>query len=52
MVGQMDDEGFGACTNIGECTSVCPKEISLDVIALLNRDLLAAGVKAGKRTKG
>ncbi|HVF20444.1 MAG TPA: succinate dehydrogenase/fumarate reductase iron-sulfur subunit [Mycobacteriales bacterium] len=52
MVGQMDDEGFGSCTNIGECTSVCPKEISLDVIALLNRDLLTAGVKAGKRTKG
>jgi len=51
MVEQMDDEGFGSCTNIGECTSVCPKEISLDVIALLNRDLLVAGVKASKRTQ-
>ena len=51
MLDQMDAEGFGSCTNIGECTSVCPKEISLDVIALLNRELLVAGVKGGKRTK-
>ena len=51
MVGQMDAEGFGSCTNIGECTSVCPKEIALDVIALMNRDLLVAGVKGGKHTK-
>ncbi len=52
MVEQMDGEGFGSCTNIGECTAVCPKEISLDVIALLNRDLLASGIKAGKRAQG
>jgi succinate dehydrogenase / fumarate reductase, iron-sulfur subunit len=39
MVAQMDAEGFGGCTNIGECTAVCPKEISMDFIALLNRDL-------------
>jgi succinate dehydrogenase / fumarate reductase iron-sulfur subunit len=42
MVGQQDAEGFGGCTNIGECSAVCPKEISLDFIALLNRDLLRA----------
>ena len=32
-------EGFGGCTNIGECTAACPKEIPLDVISQLNRDL-------------
>ena len=40
MVNQMDKEGFGGCTNIGECEAVCPKEISLDFIARLNRDLI------------
>lgn len=50
MVEQMDAEGFGGCTNIGECSAVCPKEISLDFIAAMNRDLLMAGFKgAGKR---
>ncbi|MDN5963651.1 MAG: succinate dehydrogenase/fumarate reductase iron-sulfur subunit [Actinomyces sp.] len=39
MLNQMDDEGFGSCTNIGECSAVCPKEIPLDVIATLNRQL-------------
>lgn len=42
MVGQHDHEGFGGCTNIGECTSACPKGIPLDTIAQLNRDLLGA----------
>jgi succinate dehydrogenase / fumarate reductase iron-sulfur subunit len=42
MVEQMDAEGFGGCTNIGECTAVCPKEISQDFITMLNRDLLRA----------
>jgi succinate dehydrogenase / fumarate reductase iron-sulfur subunit len=42
MVGQMDKEGFGGCTNIGECTAVCPKEISQDFIARLNRDYIKA----------
>ena len=45
MVEQMDAEGFGGCTNIGECSAVCPKGISLDVIARLNRDLLVATIK-------
>jgi succinate dehydrogenase / fumarate reductase iron-sulfur subunit len=50
MVDQMDQEGFGGCTNIGECTAVCPKEIRLDFIAMLNRDLLLGTLKGvGKR---
>jgi succinate dehydrogenase / fumarate reductase iron-sulfur subunit len=39
MVAQHDHEGFGGCTNIGECASACPKEIPLDVISQLNKDL-------------
>jgi succinate dehydrogenase / fumarate reductase iron-sulfur subunit len=42
MVERMDLEGFGACTNHGECMAACPKEISIDFIAQLNRDLLKA----------
>ncbi len=38
MVAQMDEEGFGNCTNTGACSAECPKEISLDNIARLNRD--------------
>ncbi|BAM01123.1 MULTISPECIES: succinate dehydrogenase/fumarate reductase iron-sulfur subunit [Caldilinea] len=50
MVRQMDAEGFGGCTNIGECEAVCPKEISLDFIAMMNRDLLVANLLGkGKR---
>ena len=48
MVAQMEKEGFGACTNIGECEAVCPKEISLDFISMLNRDVLAANLKGYK----
>jgi succinate dehydrogenase / fumarate reductase iron-sulfur subunit len=46
MVNQMDAEGFGGCTNIGECEAVCPKEISLDFIGRLNRELIAGTFKA------
>jgi succinate dehydrogenase / fumarate reductase, iron-sulfur subunit len=42
MVSQHDHEGFGGCTNIGECTAACPKEIPLDVISQLNKDLRTA----------
>ena len=42
MVEQHDHEGFGGCTNIGECTAACPKSIPLSNIAHLNRDLLGA----------
>src|SRR5277367_4574589 len=45
MVAQMNTEGFGSCTNIGECTGVCPKEIPLGVIATMNRDYLRASWK-------
>lgn len=44
MVHAHDEEGFGACTNIGECTAVCPKGIPLETISRLNRDLLGAMV--------
>ncbi|WP_338748530.1 succinate dehydrogenase/fumarate reductase iron-sulfur subunit [Janibacter alittae] len=39
MVDQHDEEGFGGCTNIGECSHACPKGIPLDVISQLNADL-------------
>ncbi len=40
MVAQMDKEGFGMCSNTGACSAECPKEISLDNIAKLNREYL------------
>src|SRR5580704_9328778 len=42
MVAQMNQEGFGQCTNIGECEAVCPKGIRLEVIARMNGDFLRA----------
>ncbi len=42
MVAQMDEEGFGSCTNTGACSAECPKEISLENIARLNREYLGA----------
>jgi succinate dehydrogenase / fumarate reductase iron-sulfur subunit len=45
MVTAMDAEGFGNCTVTGSCEAVCPKEISLDFIALLNRDYFKALLK-------
>ena len=44
MVEQMTIEDFGNCTNIGECTAACPKEIKLEVIARTNRDYIKAAV--------
>ncbi|MDI9337938.1 MAG: succinate dehydrogenase/fumarate reductase iron-sulfur subunit [Alphaproteobacteria bacterium] len=38
MIAQMDEEGFGACTNIGACEATCPKEISITNIARLNKE--------------
>jgi len=46
MVSQMDLEHFGGCTNYGECTAACPKEIPLEMIARLNRDYLKATLVA------
>lgn len=45
MVAQHDEEGFGGCTNIGECAAVCPKGIPLETISRLNSDLLKAIAK-------
>jgi len=45
MVHQMDAEGFGNCTVTGSCEAVCPKEISLDFIALMNREYFKALLK-------
>ncbi|GAB3110733.1 succinate dehydrogenase/fumarate reductase iron-sulfur subunit [Janibacter alkaliphilus] len=47
MVDQHDLEGFGGCTNIGECAGACPKEIPLDVISQLNKDLRSAAFHRG-----
>ena len=55
MVSQMDMEAFGNCTNIGECQEACPKLISIDVIARMNRDFLRAslvGAKDGAQSGG
>jgi succinate dehydrogenase / fumarate reductase iron-sulfur subunit len=49
VTAQVTREGFGSCTNIGECEAVCPKEIRLEVIARMNRDFLRAQV-AGARS--
>ena len=45
MVGTMDAQGFGNCTNQYECSAVCPKTISEDFIARMNRDYLKASVR-------
>ncbi len=44
MVEQMDKEGFGNCTNLYECEAACPKEISVENIARMNREYLAASI--------
>lgn len=44
MVEQMDEEGFGSCTNQAECEAVCPKGVSIRFIARLNRDYIKAQV--------
>ena len=44
MVAQMDKEGFGMCSNVGACSAECPKEISLDNIARMNREYFRASL--------
>jgi succinate dehydrogenase / fumarate reductase iron-sulfur subunit len=46
MVARMDAEGFGNCTNIGSCEAVCPKGLTLDNMALMNRQYLKAMFKS------
>jgi len=50
MVEQMEDEGFGSCSNYRECEAVCPKGISIDWIARMNRDYLTAKRKGLERS--
>ncbi len=52
MVAQMDAEGFGNCTNYAECQAACPKEIDIQFIAKLNRDLIRANLKQGNQGTG
>ncbi|MBI3875535.1 MAG: succinate dehydrogenase/fumarate reductase iron-sulfur subunit, partial [Verrucomicrobia bacterium] len=47
MVKTMDEAGFGNCTVTGSCEAVCPKEISLNFIAKMNRDYAVALLKRG-----
>jgi succinate dehydrogenase / fumarate reductase iron-sulfur subunit len=49
MIAQMDVEGFGGCTNHRECEATCPKGITVDHIARLNRDFIVANLTAGRR---
>jgi len=42
MVEAMEGQGFGACSNYAECEAVCPKGISIDFIARMNRDYIKA----------
>ena len=46
IVAQMESEAFGSCTNFRECEAVCPKEISIDFIARMNRDFLKSRLTA------
>lgn len=48
MVAQMDEEGFGNCTNTGACEVECPKGISLEYIARMNREYLGASITSEK----
>lgn len=49
MIQQMDKEGFGSCTNIGACEAECPKGISLENIARLNREYIGAVFAGGSQ---
>ena len=52
MVRQMDDEGFGGCTNHGECQAACPQEISIKVIGELNHEYRKAMIEKLRRRRG
>jgi succinate dehydrogenase / fumarate reductase iron-sulfur subunit len=45
MVSTMEEAGFGSCTNHGECEATCPKRVSMDFIARMNRDLMRSCLK-------
>src|SRR5204862_8295324 len=48
MIDQADSDGFGSCSNEGECEAVCPKEIPISNIARMTREYVKAAVGAGK----
>lgn len=50
MVAQMMEEGFGYCTNTGECEAICPKGVKLENIARMNRDYLKAAITYREET--
>jgi succinate dehydrogenase / fumarate reductase iron-sulfur subunit len=52
MVAQLEEEAFGSCTNYGECEAVCPKGISIDFIAMMNRDWLTSIRRRPRTSKG
>lgn len=49
MAARAEQEGFGSCTNIGECEAACPKSISLDFIGRMNRDFMKASFIRGSK---
>ena len=51
MVAAMDEAGFGACTNHGECEAACPKQIRVEFIARLNRDYIVGWLKARQEAR-
>lgn len=52
MVAQMDSEEFGNCSWFGECQAACPKEISIDNIARMNRDFMLASLRTQPHSSG
>jgi succinate dehydrogenase / fumarate reductase iron-sulfur subunit len=52
MVAKMDAEGFGTCTNHGECEAACPKAIRMEFIGRMNADYVKASLTAGRRAAG
>ncbi|MFN2201307.1 MAG: succinate dehydrogenase/fumarate reductase iron-sulfur subunit [Caldilineaceae bacterium] len=52
LVDAMEKEGFGGCSNIGECSAVCPKEIGLDFISRMNRDYIVGKLRGAGRRLG
>ena len=48
MIGQADADGFGSCSNEGECEAVCPKEIPISNIARMTREYVKAVLTTGR----
>ncbi len=52
MVAKMDAEGFGTCTNHGECEAACPKAIRMQFIGMMNADFTKSAMTEGRRPSG